>query len=184
MTHESLPAHQESSLPESVHPESALPEPARTESVRLESVRGRDSRALLAELLDRHAEFWGERDLRHAHAWPWFHQFGGWGLVALDQDGIVGYLLGVVTADGLGYVQLIAVLPEYRRQGLAASLWRAFARQAGAAGATRLEAITGPPNTASIAFHTGLGMTAELVPDYAGPGEDRVLFRAHVSAIA
>ncbi len=150
----------------------------------IEPLRPRDPRAVLAELLERHAEFWGERDLRVAHAWPWFHQFGGWGLLAIDQNKIIGYLLGVVTADGVGYVQLIAVLPEYRRQGVARDLWRTFARAAKQAGARTLEAITGPPNTGSIAFHTGLGMSVEEVPDYAGPGQSRIVFRAPVDTIA
>ncbi len=152
--------------------------------LRIEPLRTRDPRAVLAELLDRHDEFWGERDLRAAHAWPWFHQFGRWGLLAVDQDRIIGYLLGVVTADGTGYVQLIAVLPGYRRQGLATRLWRRFAQAAQDAGAVRLEAITGPPNTGSIAFHTGLGMSAEEIPDYAGPGQPRVVFRAPVEVVS
>jgi ribosomal protein S18 acetylase RimI-like enzyme len=152
--------------------------------LQIEPFADRDPRNVLAELLDRHQEFWGERDLRAAHAWPWFHQFGRWGLLAVDADRIVGYLFGTVTADGLGYVQLIAVLPAYRRTGLATALWRRFAQSAQQAGATRLEAITGTANTGSVAFHTGLGMTAEEVPDYAGPGQSRILFRAPVEAIA
>jgi ribosomal protein S18 acetylase RimI-like enzyme len=150
----------------------------------IEPFGDRDPRAVLAELLDRHDEFWGGRDLRHAHSWSWFQQFGGWGLLAVDAGRIVGYLLGVVTADGLGYVQLIAVLPEYRRHGLARELWRRFARGAQRAGATRLEAITSPVNTGSVAFHSRLGMSAEEIADYAGPGQPRVLFRAPVEVVA
>jgi len=52
-----------------------------------------------------------------------------------------------------------------------------FATGAAAAGAVEVQAITTPGNLRSIAFHTGLGMTAEEIPDYSGPGQDRVLFR-------
>ena len=152
--------------------------------IAIEPFGDRDPRAVLAELLDRHAEFWGDRDLRFAHSWTWFHQFGRWGLLAVEQGRIIGYLLGVVTADGLGYVQLIAVLPGYRRSGVAGRLWRTFALAARRAGATRLEAITSPVNSGSVAFHTGLGMSAEEVPDFAGPGQARVVFRAPVDVIA
>jgi hypothetical protein len=39
-----------------------------------------------------------------------------------------------------------------------------------------LEAITATTNTGSVAFHERLGFSAEVVPDYAGPGQARVLF--------
>jgi ribosomal protein S18 acetylase RimI-like enzyme len=139
---------------------------------------------LLAELLARQDEFWGGRDMRQVHSAQWFHQFGQWGRLARDAGRIVGYQLGVVTADGVGYVQAIAVLPAYRRAGLAARLWRDFAAQAAAAGATRLAAVTTPTNTVSVAFHTGLGMAAEEIPDYAGPGQPRILFSAPVGLLS
>jgi hypothetical protein len=56
-------------------------------------------------------------------------------------------------------------------------LWAVFSERAAAAGATEVQAITSAGNLGSIAFHTGLGMSAEEIPDYAGPGEHRVLFR-------
>src|SRR5437867_2343595 len=97
---------------------------------RIEPLSSRAGAVVLAELLDRHDEFWGGRDLRGIHRWVWFHQFRAWGLLAVDEGRIVGYLLGVVTADGIGYVQAIAVLPEDRRLGVGAAMWREFARRA------------------------------------------------------
>jgi ribosomal protein S18 acetylase RimI-like enzyme len=140
--------------------------------------------ALLAELVAANDEYWDGRDLRGIHQWVWFHQFGEYGLIARDGGRTVAYLLGVVTAGGLGYVQAIAVRPAYRAHGLGRALWRTFARRAAAEGATEVQAITSPVNTNSIAFHTRLGMSAVEIPDYAGPGQHRVLFRAPVAVLA
>ena len=56
-------------------------------------------------------------------------------------------------------------------------MWDLFGALAVADGATELQAITTPDNLGSILFHTGLGMSAQEIPDYAGPGQARVLFR-------
>lgn len=36
--------------------------------------------------------------------------------------------------------------------------------------------MTAPVNTSSIAFHRAMGFEDEIVADYDGPGEDRVVF--------
>jgi ribosomal protein S18 acetylase RimI-like enzyme len=132
---------------------------------------------VLRELLAAHDEFWDGRDLRSLHAAMWFRQFGGRALLAMDGEVVAGYLCGTVTADRLGYVHLVAVRRPYRGKGIARDLWATFTEQAREAGATRLEAVTSPGNTGSVAFHTGLGMTAEEVANYAGDGRSTILFR-------
>src|SRR5215468_6592445 len=146
--------------------------------------------ALLAEVLAANDDFWYSpdfpkvRDMRGIHHWVWFQQFGEYGLIARDGRDTIGYLLGVITAGGLGYVHAIAIRPSYRGRGLGRALWLTFARRAAAEGAVELQAITSPANVSSIAFHTRLGMSAVTIPDYAGPGQDRVLFRAPAHGLA
>lgn len=153
-------------------------------SVTIEPLGVAGPSALLAEVLAAHDEFWyspdfpNGRDMRGIHHWVWFQQFGEYGLIARDGRATVGYLLGVITAAGLGYVHAVAVRPAYRGRGLGRALWQSFARRAASEGAVELQAITSPANTTSIGFHTRLGMSAVMMPDYAGPGQDRVLFRA------
>ena len=132
-----------------------------------------DYAAILAE----HDSFWGTRDLRAAHHPVLIHELAETS-VALREDGhLVGYLFGfVVPETGVGYVHLVGVRGEHRRRGLATRLWREFERIAVARQATSLKAITTPANEMSIGFHTSLGMAAERVTDYAGPGHDRVVF--------
>lgn len=161
---------------------------------------GQDPVAVRAEVLAAHDEFWDGRDLRDGHHPVWFRQFAGYGylirdpavpsepvggvvpgLVSASEPAIVAYLLGTVTADGIGYVHLVATRRSHRGRGLGRDLWAAFESRARVAGARELQAITTPGNTGSIAFHTRLGMTAIRVPDYRGPGEDRILFRRRLS---
>jgi ribosomal protein S18 acetylase RimI-like enzyme len=159
-------------------------------------IGGQDPVAVRAEILAAQHEFWDGRDTAHLHHPVWFRQLAGYGQLIRDpavpgeqatsvvpglvppvQPAIVAYLLGTVTADGIGYVHLLATRRSHRGRGLARDLWAAFESRARAAGARELHAITTPANTASIAFHARLGMTSLRVPDYSGPGEDRILLR-------
>lgn len=128
-----------------------------------------------ARLLDVHDRFW-DTDTRPLHHPVWFHQFGGFGALAMSSDGQdIGYALGVVTADRLAYLHLLAVRDDRRRSGLGARLSRWFDELAVATGARVVQAVTTPENTAALAFHTALGASTHLSRDHAGPGADRVV---------
>jgi GNAT superfamily N-acetyltransferase len=124
--------------------------------------------------------FWGERDLRALHHPMFLHEFGDTALVIHAPDGdVVAYLLGFVApATAAGYVHLVGVRDSHRRRGLGRRLYAEFERRARLRGATSMKAITTPGNRTSIEFHRSLGMSATLVPDYAGLGSDRVVFHA------
>ena len=126
-------------------------------------------------LLAAHDRFWAT-DTRALHHPVWFHQFGGFGALALDGDGRdVGYLLGVVTADRLAYLHLLAVRDDRRRTGLGHRLCAWFDDVAASTGARAVQAVTRPGNTPAVAFHTALGASAHLSRDHAGPGQDRLV---------
>ena len=128
-----------------------------------------------ARLLDQHDRFW-DTDTRALHHPVWFHQFGGFGAVAMDAGGEdVGYVLGVVTADRLSYLHLLAVRDDHRRSSLGRRLCRWFDELAVSTGARVVQAVTRPDNRAALAFHTSLGAGAHLSRDHAGPGADRVV---------
>uniref|UniRef100_UPI003F4950C5 GNAT family N-acetyltransferase n=1 Tax=Actinomadura sp. CA-154981 TaxID=3240037 RepID=UPI003F4950C5 len=126
-------------------------------------------------LADRH-RYWGERDLRSLHLLALVHEFGETCLVARAEDEIHGYVIGFVTPAGTGYVHLIATRDDTRGTGLGRRLYAAFADAAYRQGARRLKAITSPGNATSIAFHRSLGFVVEIVDDYNGPGQARVVF--------
>ena len=160
---------------------------------------GQDPIAVRAEIMSALGEFWEGRDpaeIAALHHPMWLRQFAGWGWVVRDHrvpsgpvpgivpglptvpgGAVVAYLLGVVTADRIGYVHAVATRRSHRGQGLARALWASFTARAEEAGATELQAISTPGNSKSISFHTALGMDVTTIQNYKGEGEHRVLFR-------
>ena len=131
------------------------------------TVRGR--------LLEAHDRFWAT-DTRPLHHPVWFHQFGGFGALARSADGEdVGYVLGVVTADRLAYLHLLAVRDDRRRSGLGRRLCGWFDELAASTGARAVQAVTRPDDHVALEFHRALGASEHLSRDHAGPGADRVV---------
>ena len=131
--------------------------------------------AVRARLLDAHERFW-DTDTRVLHHPVWFHQFGGFGALARSRDGEdVGYVAGVVTADRLAYLHLLAVRDDVRAAGLGRRLSGWFDDVARSTGARAVQAVTRPDNAAAVGFHTALGASAHLSRDHSGPGQDRLV---------
>ena len=130
----------------------------------------------LHQVLQDHARYWGERDLRALHQPVLLKEFGATCMVARAEDGIRGYLFGFVTPDRTGYVHLIATRDDSRGTGLGRRLYTHFTEVARGQGAVRLKAITSVTNKGSIAFHRTLGFDARIVEDYDGPGRPMVVF--------
>jgi ribosomal protein S18 acetylase RimI-like enzyme len=149
--------------------------------VRLVGLSELSATVVRARLLDQHDRFW-DTDTRALHHPVWFHQFGGFGAVAMADGGEdVGYLLGAVTADRLAYLHLLAVRQDHRRSSLGRRLCRWFDELAVSAGARVVQAVTRPDNAAALAFHTSLGAATHLARDHAGPGADRVVLTRSLS---
>ena len=131
--------------------------------------------AVRARLLDAHDRFW-DVDTRALHEPVWFHQFGGFGALARTADGEdVGYVLGVVTADRLAYLHLVAVRDDHRRSGLARRMCQWFDDLAVSTGARVVQAVAAPENAAAMALFRALGGSEHLSAGHAGPGADRVV---------
>ncbi|MGY1642330.1 GNAT family N-acetyltransferase [Geodermatophilus sp. SYSU D00703] len=128
-----------------------------------------------ARLLAAHDRFW-DVDTRSVHDPVWFDQFGGFGVLARSADGEdVGYLLGVVTADRLAYVHLLAVRADRRHTGLARRLVGWFDEVARGTGARVVQVVVRPDDAAAVDLHTALGASEHLAADRAGPGQDRLV---------
>ena len=140
------------------------------------SVRPEDGPSVFKEILKDLPSFWGERDMWAQHQPVWLRQFASDALIVREDGVLLGYLLGAVTTHELAYVHLIATRTDQRGRGLGRLLYDTFLNDARRRGARRVEAITATTNTGSVAFHQRLGFSADVVPDYAGPGQARVLF--------
>jgi len=130
--------------------------------------RGRDFHALLPRLF--------------------FAHFSDTSLIVEDAEGnLAGFIITFVSQTQLrtGYVHFVWVSPQLRRQGLARQLYERVFVLLRDRGCRRVEAVTIPENSASLAFHERMGFTAKgrggspfeapVVTDHAGPGQHRVV---------
>lgn len=97
-------------------------------------------------------------------------------LAAVDGDTLVGYI-GVQTVLDEGYINNVAVHPEYRRRGIAAALISLLAEQAQAIGLAFLTLEVRESNAPAIALYEKLGFTTvgRRKNYYEKPREDAIL---------
>lgn len=128
----------------------------------------------IVAVLDR---WWGGPSGERAHP-VFFYELGKDALIAEADGQVVGFLLGFVapTTPPTGYVHLVGIHPDYRRQGVGNKLYGEFAERCKSAGAKRCKAITTVGNDGSVAFHRALGFDVREDPDYAGPDRARIVF--------
>ncbi len=134
-------------------------------------------------------DWWGGRPMAPLLQRLFFEHFGSTSFVAESDAALAGFLIGFVSPSKArtAYVHFVGVDPDRRGKGLGSELYRRFFDVARQAGCRRVECITSPVNTGSVAFHTRLGFQTvpgeavrggvDVHPDYDGPGDDRVLFR-------
>jgi predicted GNAT superfamily acetyltransferase len=116
-----------------------------------------------------------------------FQHFTDTSLIAEDAAGLAGFLIGFRSPSqaDVAYIHFVGVRPDLRKAGLARALYETFFEEARTAGCRRVDAITGPSNRRSQAFHTAMGFQSTgdteidgvlAWRDYDGPGEHRVGF--------
>lgn len=121
--------------------------------------------------------WWGGPSGERAHP-VFFYELGDQALIAEEDGELVGFLLGFVapTHPPSGYVHLVGIEPDHRRQGVGKALYEHFMDRCRAVGAKRIKAITNVGNDRSIRFHEALGFDVSEDPDYAGHRRARVVF--------
>ncbi len=129
----------------------------------------------IVEVID---HWWGGPISTFAHP-IFFYELGEEALVMHDGDTLIGFLLGFIsTQEGrtTGYVHLVGIHPDYRRQGVGRLLYRHFSDACNKAGCARIKAISTLGNEGSIRFHLALGWRVQEIDDYAGPNRRRLVF--------
>ena len=131
-------------------------------------------------------DFWGSNRTLHLHHPLLIHEFQDTAYVIKDGRTICAYLFGFYSqAEPIAYAHLLAVRNNYRRLGLARKLYEHFIECARKKHCLKIKAITKPTNQNSIGFHKSIGMKLignetidgiNVVRDYSGPGEHRVVF--------
>ncbi|MEV5575237.1 GNAT family N-acetyltransferase [Spirillospora sp. NPDC052269] len=145
------------------------------ESVRLRPAEPEDHDRIISVVDD----WWG-RPIRSVLPRLFLDHFHRTSLVAEDDEGLAGFLVGLLSPSmpDAAYIHFVGVDPRLRGSGLARRLYQEFFELAAAGGRTEVRAITSPQNHGSIAFHTAMGFSvAGPVADYDGPAVDRVVFQ-------
>ncbi len=133
-------------------------------------------------------DWWGGRPVRHLLARLFFEHFHQTCFCIEAQGQVIAFLIGFVSPaqPDLAYIHFVGVHPDYRQYGYGRKLYQHFFATVRAQGVQRVQAITSPQNLLSIGFHQSMGFV--ILPgdaevdgvavhrDYAGPGQDRVLF--------
>ena len=128
--------------------------------------------------------WWGGRDMAPMLPKLFFLHFEGTSFVAEDGDDLLGFLCGFLsqTAEDEAYIHFVGVSPEHRVAGIGRALYQRFFDEVRGQGRTVVRCVTSPGNQESVSFHEALGFEVErVVPDYDGPGEDRVLLVKRLS---
>jgi hypothetical protein len=132
--------------------------------------------------------WWGGRRMADMLPKIFFVHFRANSFVAACDEKIVGFVNGFVsqTFPEEAYIHFVGVHPEFRKEGLARTLYQSFFVAASELGCHTVRCVTSPVNKGSISFHLRMGFTVEasrkiidgvcVVEDCDGEGEDRVLF--------
>jgi GNAT superfamily N-acetyltransferase len=144
----------------------------------------------IVEVID---HWWGGPLGTFAHP-IFFYELGEQALVVEENGEMIGFLLGFAVtathASGLpdgpadpsgaapstGYVHLVGIHPDHRRQGVGRLLYQRFTEACKSVGCARMKAITAFGNEGSIRFHAALGWQIQEIDDYAGPNRRRIVF--------
>ncbi len=120
--------------------------------------------------------WWGGPTTALAHP-MFYYELGDLARVVEDAGMVVGFLFGFLCPDGkTGYVHLVGIHPDYRRQGVGRLLYENFTERCRGLGCLRMKAITTAGNEGSMKFHEAMGWKAEEIEDYAGPSRKRIVF--------
>lgn len=152
----------------------------------IEKCTVKDYHQILTDITD----FWGNDRTLSLHHPIFVHEFGNSAYVIKVDTIVIAYLFGFISqVTPTAYVHLIGIHKDYQHKGLGTDLYNHFIAYAREKGCIKLKAITTPANNSSIAFHKKIGMTLsgnkningiEVVPDYSGPGQDRVVFEMDI----
>lgn len=123
-------------------------------------------------------DWWGGRQMTHLLPRLFFEHFQTTSFIVEDDGSLAAFLVGFVSQSHPkeAYIHFVGVGPEYRQSGLARQLYEKFFATVRNKGCHTVRCITSPVNEASVAFHKRMGFSISTGTDYAGPGQDRILF--------
>lgn len=135
------------------------------------------------KIMDVIDDWWGGRQITHLLPRLFFEHFQQTSFIVIDDnDNLSAFLVGFVsqTKRNEAYIHIIGVNPELRNKGLARELYNLFFSVVRKLGCETVKCITSPINECSVSFHKVMGFSVTLGTNYAGKGQDRILFSKHI----
>ncbi len=125
-------------------------------------------------------EWWGGREMRALLQPLFLEHFAPTSLVAEDDAGLGGFLVGFASParPGEAYVHFVGVRPDLRGSGLGRELHDRFAAEMAGDGRPTVRCITHVVNERSVAFHTAIGFAVD------GRHDDHVLMSRTTTTVA
>ena len=129
-------------------------------------------------------DWWGGRQMTHLLPRIFFEHFQATSFIMEDNRSLAAFLIGFVsqTHPNEAYIHFVGVNPNMRNKGLARKLYKRFFATVRNMGCHTVRCITSPVNEGSISFHKRMGFSVSVGTDYAGPGQDRILFSRDIAA--
>ena len=123
-------------------------------------------------------DWWDDRPMTHLLPRLFFEHFQPTSFVMETEDELIAFIIGFIsqTNSNVAYIHFVGVHPYFRKQGHANHLYDEFIKTVKAMGCNEVQCITTTINTGSIAFHKTIGFEAQLAKNYAGEGQDRIVF--------
>jgi len=83
--------------------------------------------------------------------------------VVEEESELIGFLIGFMSQSRPieAYIHFVGVHPDYRKDGIGATLYQQFFQICRKRGRSIIHACTSPVNKGSIAFHTRMGFQVE-----------------------
>ncbi|WP_078435262.1 GNAT family N-acetyltransferase [Metabacillus halosaccharovorans] len=128
-------------------------------------------------------DWWGGREMTHLLPRLFFEHFQSTSFIVEDENNsLLAFLIGFVsqTHPNEAYIHCVGVNPEVRNEGLGGELYNLFFSTVRNLGCNTVKCITSPVNEGSVAYHKSLGFTVTVGTDYAGKGQDRILFLKYI----
>lgn len=146
--------------------------------MQIRNIRVEDYSRVISVLND----WWGGRTMAHLLPRLFFEHFQPTSFVIEKENELVAFIIGFIsqTNPKEAYIHFVGVNPEYRKLGHANRLYDLFIKTVQQLGCSEVHCITTPVNTVSIAFHEAMGFDVQLIKDYGGEGQDRIVFSKNI----
>ncbi|NBJ70344.1 MULTISPECIES: GNAT family N-acetyltransferase [Clostridia] len=117
-----------------------------------------------------------------------FDHFQNTSFIAESDGELIGFLIGFLSQskENEAYIHFVGIHPEFRKQQIGKVLYERFIAVAKQNNREIIRCVTSPVNKTSIAFHIKMGFGietgnkkidgVEVIANYDGEGQDRVLF--------